>query len=555
VTEGVECRSVAGDEGAGAKTWSVDFLDAGGVLVSAGWPGLRLAPTARDDTPTFVAMPGTSGVAVAPDGSSLITSGAAGLLRWPVRRPSPGELRIGPPRPLGPLAGVPTGRIRLSRDGRTLAAVVDDERGRVLVFDLEGRGPPVELAGHRNLERLGLGPDGRWVATGTWQGTRVKVWDGRGGVPARELPVDGSAEVVFSPDGRRLLTASGTEYAIWEAGTWAERLRIPRSQAGGMPGVAAFTPDGHLLAIARTRNTVQLVDPATGRELATLGAPDSQNVAGLGFSPDGRFLVAALNAPRLQVWDLDAIRRGLATLGLDWSAPTASDAQAPARPGPQVIAVEEAPWLGPLARGESFARSGRWDEAASAFDEAIASGATHVDARARRVLLFLARGHESAYSAACRQLLRMFDATKAAPRTVNDLAWSCALGAGAIEDYAPLIRLAESAVAIRPAPNRLNTLGALLYRAGRFEEAIRQLERSVEAHGAGGTDHDALFLAMAHHRLGRREEARRWLRRGTSPAPVALYKPDASDDSSWTLRLELEILRREAAATLGTVGP
>ena len=107
-----------------------------------------------------------------------------------------------------------------------------------------------------------------------------------------------------------------------------------------------------------------------------------------------------------------------------------------------------------------------------------------------------------------------------------------------------------------PAPNRLNTLGAALYRAGRFEEAVRQLDRSVEAHGAGGTPFDALFLAMAHHRLGRVEQARDWLRRGTAAARAAKRQANPRDDgSSWISRLELEILGREAASLIDAGRP
>ena len=70
--------------------------------------------------------------------------------------PAAGDLRVGPPEPLGPLAGLPTGRVRLGRDGRTLAVVLDGEIGRVVVLDLQGRDPPMTLAGHPNLERLDL---------------------------------------------------------------------------------------------------------------------------------------------------------------------------------------------------------------------------------------------------------------------------------------------------------------------------------------------------------------------------------------------------------------
>src|SRR5262249_49966145 len=55
----------------------------------------------------------------------------------------------------------------------------------------------------------------------------------------------------------------------------------------------------------------------------------------------------------------------------------------------------------------------------------------------------------------------------------------------------------------------LNTMGVVQYRLGRYAEAIATLERSLTA-GRGQFDaFDLFFLAMAHHRLGDREEAKR----------------------------------------------
>ena len=163
------------------------------------------------------------------------------------------------------------------------------------------------------------------------------------------------------------------------------------------------------------------------------------------------------------------------------------------------------------------------------------------------------RPDQAEYAIVCRQLLDKFGAAGTPPKTANNIAWSCALGPASISDFTPAVQLAELAAA-RSEQNRLNTLGAILYRAGRAEEAIKWLNRSVAAHGAGGTHYDALFLAMAHHRLGHVDEAREWLRRASEVPPVAMRKPDASGPSSWIPRVEIELLRREATALIEPTG-
>src|SRR5262249_32681266 len=55
--------------------------------------------------------------------------------------------------------------------------------------------------------------------------------------------------------------------------------------------------------------------------------------------------------------------------------------------------------------------------------------------------------------------------------------------------------------------------GAALYRAGRYDEAHRVLQGSVEAQGKGGFVDTRLFLAMTCKRLRRHDEAARLLAR------------------------------------------
>jgi eukaryotic-like serine/threonine-protein kinase len=524
---------------------SVAAVQPDGPTIAATPAGLMLAADGAADS-TTARMPGTSAVVVTPTGDSVISSGAWGLLRWPLTRSTNVSLRIGPPAALGPRAGEPTLALSLGRDGRTLAVVMDDERGRVTVVDLAGERPPIELIEHPGADRVAVSPDGRLVATGTWKGTGVKVWDARRGTVIADLPVPGSASVLFSPDARWLLTGSSREYALWDVANWTAAHHFPREEAGGLPGEAAFRADSRMLAVAGSRSLLRLVDPKIGSELATLESSDPQLITALTFRPDGRLLVASSGSDEVRAWDIRAVRRGLAELGLDWEEhPEARETSELPTPTTMTIDVVPAGWLDSYEDGDRLARLARWEEAAAAYREAIDRGAPGAAGWWRLAMVRLAMGDHGEYVAVCRHILEKFGAEGQTPRTSNNIAWSCALGPAALTDYAPAVSLAESAAA-RSEQNRLNTLGAILYRAGRVDEAIEQLDRSVVAHGAGGTHYDALFLAMAHHQLGHADEARRWLRRACEAAPVAMRKPDASGPSSWIPLVEIEMLRREA---------
>ncbi|GAF88851.1 unnamed protein product, partial [marine sediment metagenome] len=92
---------------------------------------------------------------------------------------------------------------------------------------------------------------------------------------------------------------------------------------------------------------------------------------------------------------------------------------------------------------------------------------------------------------------------------VGGVVWTCSLAPDAIEDLDQVVKLAERALESGDKTARnLNRLGAILYRAGRFEEAIEKLEEVVtiwEKQGRLPTipspAYTWFFLAMAHHQL------------------------------------------------------
>ena len=103
---------------------------------------------------------------------------------------------------------------------------------------------------HLNATKPVLSPNGRWAVTDDPQETGSKVWDVRTGKVDKELIREhGWISKFFSQDGRWLLIATGTEFGIWEPGTWRPVRQIPREQPGAVPSAAAFAPDGQVLAV------------------------------------------------------------------------------------------------------------------------------------------------------------------------------------------------------------------------------------------------------------------------------------------------------------------
>jgi len=126
--------------------------------------------------------------------------------------------------------------------------------------------------------------------------------------------------VEFSPDGR-WLGIGGAEYHLWETATWTEVRRLPHPERNASTAMLAFSPGNTLWALAWESRDLRLVDPATGRVLATLEAPNRPVLNGFRFTPDGLRLVAVQQDRQLQFWDLRRLRMELAKIGLDWDMP------------------------------------------------------------------------------------------------------------------------------------------------------------------------------------------------------------------------------------------
>jgi tetratricopeptide (TPR) repeat protein len=93
----------------------------------------------------------------------------------------------------------------------------------------------------------------------------------------------------------------------------------------------------------------------------------------------------------------------------------------------------------------------------------------------QHALLCLVTDEVAKYRASCEMMQERL-ADPQDPIAAHFTAWTCALVPEAVENYERAITLADRAVQMAPQSDQyLNSLGAILYRAGRTDEAIKRL--------------------------------------------------------------------------------
>jgi tetratricopeptide (TPR) repeat protein len=494
-----------------------------------------------------------------------------------------------------------------SRRVVTASRNLAEKHGEARVWDAAtGRPvtPPMKHA-HR-VNHAAFSPDGRRVLTVTGAfgtgGPEARVWDAATGQPVGPPMRHGDSvfHAAFSPDGRYVVTAGGDnlkrrgEARLWDAAT-GEPVAPRPGQAKDLIALA------HLLSGMQLNRAGELV-PLTPAEFRALWQdlrpryPEvfvctSEEILGWHWREAAAcedagtwsWAVIHLNAlieAEPNSWMLLA-RRGRAHAALGrWHDAIVDASKAIAlRPEQDQLWKPERIWL---LRGNAHAELGEWKEAAAdltrASDDASGEAAPQLDL----ALVHLAADDLDKYRGACARLVRDFG-KKNDPQIESVLAWACILKANSVEDWEAVVRWARAAKAASTDPDKhqaLQTLGAATYRAGQYDEAIGHLSAAMKAFSepatpqpgadpkAGGTASapitggdalDWLFLAMAHHRLGHRGEARKWLDKAVASIDRTTQgAPDGDSSGSridWKTRLAHRVLRREAEALILGAAP
>ena len=161
------------------------------------------------------------------------------------------------------------------------------------------------------LEHQGLiaetafSPDGKRVVTASQDGT-ARIWDAATGRPvtAPLVHVGWVRDAAFSRDGTHVITRNGgssTNYArVWNATTGA--ATTPPLEQPDTITTAAFSPDGTHVVTASTDGTARLWDAATGAP-ATAPLDHERDVSIAVFSPDGKLVATtAIRSKIARIW-------------------------------------------------------------------------------------------------------------------------------------------------------------------------------------------------------------------------------------------------------------
>jgi WD40 repeat protein len=418
---------------------------------------------------------------------------------------------------------IPATAVAWSPDGRRL--VSGDVNGLAEVWEVPAGRKVASVSLHTSwIHALAWSPDGRRVASGAADRT-IRIWDPTDGEELLRLdPPEGAVtQLLWSRDGRRLAAACAEGIIhIWDTSAGYDFINSEADHTEQVRRQMKQATD--LQATGRKEEALALYEQTLQTSKAKLG-PDHPET----FASTIELAGALRRAGRLQ----EAITLAQQTLE-----------KQQARFGPNhPDTFRTLQWL-----FGAYHAAGWPQESIRLFEQALEKQKATLGPGHRYTLLSMhalaeaygAAGRREERIAVYREITRLKIADAIA---YNNLAWELATRPDPkFRDSRQAVQLAQQAVKLTPSGNHWNTLGAAHYRAGDWKAAVTAMEKSMELR-QGGDALDWFFLAMAHWRLGERDQARRWYEQAVRWM-----------DKKKPLDEELRRFREEASALLGIKG-
>jgi serine/threonine protein kinase/WD40 repeat protein/tetratricopeptide (TPR) repeat protein len=487
-------------------------------------------------------------VAFSSDGTFLLTAHETGAAQlWDVATRKP----VGPPAVLiGPIRAV-----AFAPDGKTCLCVAADGTIRRWPVPAPFAEPDLgRLAGRVELItslRMGDSQELESVLTDDLRALREKLV-GEGSTALVPLRPDADWHDAVAADAEQDGDAYGAEWHL-------DRLVALRPDDWTIPARR-----GRVLAAAgRNDEAAAAYDKAARLVRSPRDLSDWLRAAAVDFEATKRYDQALGNLDRAAQltpddWTLYAARAFLAHQ---------AGQQERAKSNLDEVIRRGADDVATIARlAEAAGGLGDWKQATALFTSLARIPNVPTEARYLQAVASLKAGDPAGYRAACAGIGPQVPPI--GPQLTGGVAYDAAmvfiLGPDATDDWSQplawidhcLARLGEYEKAH---PDRkdglrrewhlfLRTCGALLFRAGRCEEAAKVLGEANPYHAQGGDFHNWVFLALSEHRLGHADSARK------AAAKAREVRAGSKPDSVWE-RAEMELLAAELDAALPLPGP
>jgi len=197
--------------------------------------------------------------------------------------------------------------VATSLNGQSWAA--GSRRGEVRVWRESGKLLHLAWQAHTStVATLAFSPDGRTLATGSWDGA-IKLRDLESGTLLwMSWQTDIILCVAFSPDGHTLASGGdGATVRLWDASS-GTHLQTLTGHSGPVHALA-WSPDGSLLASGGFDRQIRLWEMQEAQLETSVGmlVGHTNWVFSLAFAPDGRTLASASLDRTVKLWDVDSL--------------------------------------------------------------------------------------------------------------------------------------------------------------------------------------------------------------------------------------------------------
>jgi WD40 repeat protein len=293
-------------------------------LMKGGKRGKSITPGKSEDSLLYHLASKTKKPLMPPKSETALSPEELALIKLWIEQgaKAPSGMRVKPKVIVGlPPANVtPVLAVAVSPDKKTVVAsrgnqihIYDAAKGdyvRVLV-DPELKGPdmkPVKAAHLALVESLAYSPDGKYIASGSFQ--EVIIWDAATG--ALKTKITGFADRVvalaFSADSKLLATGGGApteegEVKLYDPATGKLALEIKNCHSDTVFGVS-FTGDGKKLATCSADKFVKTWEIPSGKFLKSFEG-HTHHVLDVGWKSDGKLLASAGADNVVKIWDFE----------------------------------------------------------------------------------------------------------------------------------------------------------------------------------------------------------------------------------------------------------